>query len=453
MTVSVVGISFHTAPVELREQASVRSGEIPATLQRIRAEFPDSELVLLSTCNRTELYVAGVDATLHKDRLIQALLTRDANAHVAGLEQFFYVKEDLKAVEHLFAVAASLDALVVGETEILGQVKQALVRAEEAGTTGRILHPLFQNAFKTAKRVHTETDICRGRVSISSLAVEFAEKIFEDLRSKTVMIVGAGEMAELALKSLMDRGTRDVLVLNRSLERGQNLAHRCGGRALQFELLDDYLAKADIVISSTSAPHLVIQAESVRRASEARRGRPILLIDIAVPRDIDPAASLIKNVYVYTIDDLERVAAENLSKRQEAVEQAWHLVRQGTSEVALQFESSGLRLLLRRFDEHGRQICEAALAKALAKEKLATLPEPSREEIRVLAQKIVNKMLAEPREALKRAARNGEWELYARVVNDVFGFKPAENETKDAAAPVGRERPGETQEEADRKII
>ncbi|MEI6515913.1 MAG: glutamyl-tRNA reductase [bacterium] len=423
MMVSVLGISFHTAPVELREQASVRPGQIPATLQRIRAEFPAAELVLLSTCNRTELYVAGVDVALQKDALLQVLLTRDANAHVAGLEQFFYIKHDLQAVEHLFAVAASLDAMVVGETEILGQVKQALVLAEEAGTTGKVLHPLFQHAFKTAKRVHTETDICRGRVSVSSLAVEFAEKIFEDLSSKTVMIVGAGEMAELALKSLMDRGARDVLVLNRSLERGQNLADRCGGRALQFELLDDYLAKADIVISSTSAPHIVIQADSIRRASEVRRGRPILLIDIAVPRDIDPAASVIKNVYVYTIDDLERVAAENLAKRQDAVEQAWHLVRQGTSEVAMLFESSGLRVLLRRFDEHGKAICETALQRALAKEKLAALPEPSREEIRVLAQKIVNKMLAEPREALKRAAHNGEWELYARVVNDLFGFE------------------------------
>jgi glutamyl-tRNA reductase len=447
MMVSVIGISFHTASVELREQASVRAGHIPATLQRILSEFPGAELVLLSTCNRTELYVAGVDVALHKDRLIEALLTRDANAHVAGLEQFFYVKHDLQAAEHLFAVAASLDALVVGETEILGQVKQALVLAEEAGTTGKVLHPLFQHAFKTAKRVHTETDICRGRVSISSLAVEFAEKIFEDLRSKTVMIVGAGEMAELALKSLMDRGTREVLVLNRSLERGENLASRCGGRALPFELLDDYLAKADIVISSTSAPHLVIQAESVRRASETRRGRPMLLIDIAVPRDIDPAASLIKNVYVYTIDDLERVASENLSKRQEAVEQAWHLVRQGTSELALQFESSGLRLLLRRVDEHGRQICEAALQRALAKEKLSSLPEPSREEIRVMAQKIVNKMLAEPREALKRAARNGEWEQYARVVNDLFGFKPEEEGAQKGEAS------GTTQENPDRKIL
>lgn len=423
MKVSVLGISFRTAPVELREPAAVRTGEIPVTLKRVSAAFPEAELVLLSTCNRTELYVAGVDVVSNRDRLIEALLSKDAHSHVAGLEQFFYIKQDLHAVEHLFAVASSLDALVVGETEILGQVKQALVMAEEAGTAGKVLHPLFQYAFKTAKRVHTETEICRGRVSVSSLAVEFAEKLFDDLRSKTVMIVGAGVMAEQALRSLMDRGVRDVLVLNRSLARGRSLAHQCGGRAFQFELLDEYLAKADIVISSTSAPHVVIGADSVRGAIEARKGRPLLLIDIAVPRDVDPAVSVIRNVHVYTIDDLERVAAENLAKRQDAVEQAWSLVRQGTAEAALMFDSSGLRDLLRRLDEHGKQVGEAALQRALARGKLASLPESARGEIRELAGKIIAKMLAEPRSAVKRAAKTGDWEQYARIVNDLFGFK------------------------------
>ena len=436
MTVAVLGISIHTAPVELREQASVRSADVPAALQRVRTEFPDAELVLVSTCNRTELYMAGIDAAAAKRRLIRLLLGNGAESKAAELERHFYVKRDLEAAEHLLAVASSLDALVVGETEILGQVKQALVLAEESRTTGKTIHQLFQNAFKTAKRVHTETDVCRGRVSVSSLAVEFAEKVFEDLSSKTVMIVGAGETAELALKSLVDRGARDVLVLNRSLERGQALAERCGGRALPFELLDDYLAKADIVISSTSAPHLVIHAAAVQRAIELRRGRPMLMVDIAVPRDIDPAAVHIRNVYVYSIDDLQRMAAENLAKRQGAVDKAWLIVRQGTAELAALFEGGELRELLRRFDEHGRAVCEAALQRALAKEKLATLPEPCREEIRTLARKIVNKMLAEPREALKRAARNGEWDAYARVANDLFGFNRPEPEAEPPAPPA-----------------
>jgi len=426
MIVSVVGISFHSAPLELREQASLRSTEVPMRLQGIRAEFPGSELVLLSTCNRTELYSVGIDATAHKDRLIRHLLRDMNNPQAAELGRHFYVKQDIQAAEHLFAVASSLDAMVVGETEILGQVKQALLLAGDNQTAGKVVLTLFQNAFKTAKRVHSETDICRGRVSVASLAVEFAEKIFDNLIAKTVMIVGAGETAELALKNLIDRGTRDILVLNRTHAHGQHLAERCGGRAVQFDLLEDYLAKADIVISSTSAPHLVIRADAVRRAIQTRRGRPILLIDIAVPRDIDPEAGLLDNVYVYTIDDLQRLAADNLSKRQEAVDAAWRIVREGLSGVMPLFDGGGLRTVLRNVDEYGRRICETALQKAMAKEKLATLPEASREEIRELASKIVSKMLAGPRESLKRASRNGDWEHYAGVVNDLFGFDPKE---------------------------
>jgi len=418
----VIGISYHTAPVEVRERASVRPKEVPATLQRIRDQFPGSELVLVSTCNRTELYTAGIDVDSDKYRLFELLLKGDQTFRADELEKHFYVKSGLEAVEHMLSVASSLDAMVVGESEILGQVKQAVGIADEAGMTGKVLTSLFQRAFKTAKRVHSETDICRGRVSVASLAVEFAEKVFDDLSTKTVMIVGAGETAELALKSLMDRGARDVLVLNRSHGRGQDLAARCGGRAIQFDLLEDFLARADIVISSTSAPHLVIHAAAVQRAIETRRGKPMLMVDIAVPRDIDPAAAHIKNVYVYSIDDLQLIAAENIAKRREGVEQAWVIVRQGLAEIAEHLESGGLREVLRKFDEHGREVCEAQLKRALAKERLAGLPEPSQEDIRELARKIVAKMLAEPREALKRAAKKGELDDYVRVVNDLFGF-------------------------------
>ncbi len=447
MTAAVVGLSFRTAPIELREQAAFRADEVPVVLQRIGAAFPGAELVLVSTCNRTELYLAGIDVDANKGRLVSLMLKGPDGIAPADAEPHFYVKRDIEAVEHLISVAASLDAMVVGETEILGQVKQALLLAEHAGTTGKVLHPLFQHAFKTAKRVHSETDICRGRVSVSSLAVEFAETVFENLGAKTVMLVGAGETAELALKSLMDRGARDVLVLNRSAERGQALANRCGGRAIQFDLLDDYLPRADIVISSTSAPHLVIHAAAVQRAIAIRRGRPMLLVDIAVPRDIDPSASQIKDVYLYYIDDLHRIAVGNLAKRQTAVDQAWKIVRAGTAEAAAMFEGPGLRLLLRKFDEHGREVCETALQRALAREKLAALPEPCREEIRALAQKIVGKMLAQPREAVKRAARNGELEDYARVVNDLFGFDAKDQgrkriDTEPAALESGEELKG-----------
>ncbi|MCX7008744.1 MAG: glutamyl-tRNA reductase, partial [Kiritimatiellaeota bacterium] len=289
MNLAVLGINFRTAPIELRERASFAADDVPEALSRLCAEFPGTEAVLLSTCNRTELYTAGIDMEMRRSALIRMLLKGTAPHEFAAAEKHFYAKKDLSVAQHLLAVVAGLDSMVVGETEILGQVKQAYMLAEQAQTSGKALAPLFQNAFRIAKRVHTETHLCRGRVSVSSIAVEFAEKVFEDLGSKTVMIVGAGETAELALKSLTERGAKDVLVLNRSHERALVLAERYGGRAIPYDLLDDYLPRADIVISSTSAPHCVIREASVRKALAVRRGLPLLLIDIAVPRDIEIA--------------------------------------------------------------------------------------------------------------------------------------------------------------------
>lgn len=422
MNLSVLGINFRTAPVELRERASFTAADVPKVLGRLGAEFPGSEAVLLSTCNRTELYAAGIDVAMSKRALIRMLLKGPAPQEFAAAEKHFYVKKDLIVAQHLLAVVAGLDSMVVGETEILGQVKQAYMLAEQAQTSGKALAPLFQNAFRIAKRVHTETDLCRGRVSVSSIAVEFAEKVFEDLASKTVMIVGAGETAELALKSLTERGAKDVLVLNRSHERALALAERYGGRAIPYDLLDDYLPRADIVISSTSAPHCVIREPSVRKALTVRRGLPLLLIDIAVPRDIEIAVGDLANVYLYDIDDLQRVAAENLAKRQEAVDGAWKIVREGAAEVVSVFEGADLRELMRKLDELGREAAETVLQKSLAKEKMSAIPEETREELRIVAEKAVGRLLMGPREALKRAAKNGQWEEYAKVVSDLFSF-------------------------------
>ncbi|MEI8243273.1 MAG: glutamyl-tRNA reductase [bacterium] len=433
MNLAVLGINFKTAPLELREQASFRASEIPGALQRMAAAFPGAGLVLLSTCNRTELYLAGVDVAASRMDLARSLLKNADAGLAAAADAHFYVKTGIEAAEHLLTVASSLDSMVVGETEILGQVKQAFALAGEAGTQGRKIPSLFHHAFRCAKRVHAETDISRGRVSVSSVAVEFAERVFEDLSAKTVMIVGAGEMAELALKSLVEHGAREVLVLNRSMENGQALAGRHGGRAIPFELLDDYLPQADIIISSTSAPHAIIRAAAVRRAMEIRRGRPVLLVDIAMPRDIEPAAGEVKDVYLYHIDDLQRVAAENLARRQEAVERAWQIVREVSGEWADLFKVRNVGAVMAQLDAHGREVCESILTRYLAKEKLAALPEPCKEEIRELARKIVSKMLAAPRETLRQAAKDGEWEAYAKIAPRLLGLDRKEEEPKEEA--------------------
>ena len=431
MNLAVLGINFKTAPVEIRELASFRAADVPATLQRMTTAFPGAEFVLLSTCNRTELYLSGLDATTHRLALGRSLLRNAEAATATGAESHFYLKTGQEAAEHLLTVASSLDSMVVGETEILGQVKQAFALAGEAGSYGRSLPALFHHAFRCAKRVHSETDISRGRVSISSVAVEFAEKVFSDLSAKTVMIIGAGEMAELALKSLVERGARDVLVLNRSLEHGQALAERHGGKAIPFDLLEDYLPQADIVISSTSAPHAVVHAAAVRRAMEIRRGRPALLIDIAMPRDIEAAAGEIKDVYLYHIDDLQRVAAENMARRQEGVEKAWQIVREVSAEWSDQHKVRGMGVMMAQLDNHGREVCDTILKRYLAKEKLAALPEPCKDEIRELAQKIANKMLAAPKETLRQAAKNGELETYEKMTVRILGLDRAETESKE----------------------
>lgn len=422
MNLAVLGISFRSAPLELRERVSFSPGTVPAVLQRLAGDMPRSELALVSTCNRTELYAAGTDLPPDVRSVVSLLTENDGADGIDALAAGFYAKTGIEAAEHLLAVASSLDSMVIGESEILGQVRQAYGIAVQEHSSGKTLDALFHTAFRTAKRVHSETEIARGRVSVSSIAVEFAEKVFEKLSDKTVMIVGAGDTADLALRSLVERGAREVLVLNRSLDRGQALAAQHGGKAIAFDLLADHLSRADIVLTSTSAPHCVIHADMVRRAMGERRQQPMLLIDIAVPRDIDANVENLENTYLYHIDDLQRVAEKNMARRQAAVEQAWQIVREETAEIGALFREPDVGPMMRRFDRHGREVCDELVERTLGRETLTSLDEEGREEIRALSGKIANILLDKPRRALRRAARNGGWEEYVRVVNDLFGF-------------------------------
>ena len=251
MNLAAIGINFRTAPVELRERLAFPVAGVPRELSRLRDELPETELMLLSTCNRTELYAAAREIDV--DALIAALLGDD-DGDMAGLGKLFYVMRGQDAAEHLMSVAVSLDSLVVGETEILGQVKQAYRLAADEGTAGRVLNTVLQQVFRVAKRVRTETEISRGRVSVGSIAVDLAQKVFDDIATKTVMVIGAGEMGEQTVGSLVDRGVTEILVANRSQERGQAVADRYDGRAVRLDRLADFLPRADMVISSTSAP-------------------------------------------------------------------------------------------------------------------------------------------------------------------------------------------------------
>ncbi len=418
----MIGMDFRTAPVGVRERVSFSSAGAVKMLHRLRDAFPDIEFVLISTCNRTELYAASPNVEERQKEILGVLLSVVGTSR-EELGEHFYCKARLEAVQHLFAVVSGLDSMVVGENEILGQVKQAYALSIDAETSGERLHPLFQHAFRAAKRVRTETAISRGRVSVSSIAVEFVEKIFDDLDRKTVMIVGAGETAELVLKTLLEKGVGRVLVANRSEPKCQSLAERYGGEAVSFDELDDELHQADIVMSSTSAPHSIIHASAVRRAMRRRQGQPMLLMDIAVPRDIDPGVAGLENVYLYDIDDLQKIAAENLAKRQTELSAARQIVREEACEMASTFGAVDLGALMRLLEERASAASDAELDGLKSRPVFESLSGAQREEIANLTRRAVNRILGEPRKALRRASRNGSWDEFSRVTRDMFGLE------------------------------
>lgn len=428
MNLAMVGINFRSAPLELRERVSFAPGAVPDVIRRMGGGLPGAALVVLSTCNRTEVYAAAEEAEVNEELLVEAFLSAGGVSNTEETRTHFYTRNGLDAAQHLMAVASSLDSMVVGETEILGQVKQAYLAAVETQEDCGAIHTLFRAALGTAKRVHSETDISRGRVSVSSIAVECAEKVFDSLSLQTVMVVGAGETSELTLKSLVEKGVTNLLVLNRSKERAEALAGQYGGKAIQFDKLEEFLPRADIVISSTHAPHCVIGGAPVKKAIETRRGAPMLFIDIAVPRDIDPLVGEFRNVYLYDIDDLSRVAEESQARRQAAVEKAWQVVVEETRKLAGALESVSIESIMRGLTEYGDSVTDLETKRAFGSGPLAGLPEESRNEIRDLVQRVVHRALARPRNALNRARKNGSWETCARAVRDLFDLR---EETRD----------------------
>jgi glutamyl-tRNA reductase len=312
MKLFVAGLSFKTAPVEVREKLAVRPTRLRCHGCRLKLGGGLSEVVLVSTCNRVEIY--GVTSPGNGDlaRLFQLLSGTDFD-----FSPYLYIKEGVEAVRHLFSVASGLDSMVIGETEITGQVKQAYQAAQEAKLTGRVTNRLFQTALQTAKEIRTQTGIGRGATSVGSVAVELAERIFDrDLSEKTVMIIGAGKMGEACVRHLAKKAARAVLVANRSYDRAVSLAAEFNGQAVRFDDLLPAMTEVDIVVSSTGCPHTILHAAELASIMPARRNRPLFLIDIAVPRDIDADVQQLDNVYLYNVDHLEAIVRENVRSRE-----------------------------------------------------------------------------------------------------------------------------------------
>jgi glutamyl-tRNA reductase len=323
MKLFVAGLSYKTAPVEVRERLAVGPDRLRCHGCRLKLSGNLSELVVVSTCNRVEVYGVGPAALRNVSRLFRELARVDFD-----FSPYLYIKEGLAAIEHLFSVASGLDSLVVGETEITGQVKTAYLNAQAAGLTGRVTNRLFQGALQVAKEVRTQTGIGRGATSVGSVAVELAERIFdEDLTRKTVMIIGAGKMGEACLRHLAKRAPGSVLVANRSFDRAATLAADFGGQPVRFDELHAALARADIVVSSTGAPQTILHRADVDRIMAERRSRPLFLIDIAVPRDIDTDVEKVSGVYLYNVDHLETIVRENVRHREQELASAVGIVR------------------------------------------------------------------------------------------------------------------------------
>ncbi len=336
MNLFVTGLSYKTAPVAVREQVAVPPALLAQTAARLKSAANLGEVVLLSTCNRVEVYgtTPWVNGNVH--RIFQEL-----GAGTTDFTPHLYVKEGAAAVEHLLAVAGGLDSMVVGETEITGQLKNAYQTAREAGLTGRVLNRLFQTALQTGKEIRTHTQIGRGAVSVGSVAVQLAEKIFDqNLAEKTLMIIGAGKMGEACLRHLAKQGAKSVLVSNRSFDRAESLAAEFGGQAVRFEDCRDALVAADIVVSSTGCPQAILNRADIAPLLPARRNRPLFLIDIAVPRDIAADVQGLANVYLYNIDHLESIVRENLSLREQELGKCHEIIatRAATLMGKLNFE-------------------------------------------------------------------------------------------------------------------
>lgn len=326
MPVLVIGLSHRTSPVTVRERFAIAEAEAPAAMQQLRNSAGIEESVILSTCNRVEIYASTSHEPAQAFPILKQFFEQRSGGQPIGDEVYALSEPD--SLEHLFKVASGLDSMVLGETEILGQLKAAYERARQHQHTGARLNKAFQRAFNVAKLIRTETNIQRGSVSVASVAVELAERIFSSLAEQQVMVIGAGDTGEKAARALLSRGAKGLLVTNRSLERAQALATELGGRAVAFEAWAGEFAAIDIVVSSTSAPGYILDRPRLEPLMKLRQRRPLLLIDIAVPRDIDPAVNAMEDVFLYNVDDLQAIADGYLRQRQEEMARCLEIIRE-----------------------------------------------------------------------------------------------------------------------------
>jgi glutamyl-tRNA reductase len=415
-----VGASHKTAPLELRERLALPSGRAARALAELTEHDAVHEAVALFTCNRTELYLVTADP-VEAENAALGILSRQAGLRPTELLGAIYSLRGAEAVEHLFAVTAGLDSMIVGEAEIQGQVKRAYQQGLVEGVTGPVSNRLFRDALAAGKRVRTETGIARSSVSVSSVAVQLAADFLGELRAKKVLVIGAGENAELTAQTLREHGVETMFVANRRYDRALGLAQRFGGRAVAFDDLPSELVDADIVVSATGAPHQIIGRDELQHVAATRMGRPLVLLDLAVPRDIEPAVRDCPGIALHDMDDLQQAVARNMSVREAEAEQARVLLREELRRFLQWLESLDVVPTISALRRHGEGIVDQVLREN--ESRWESLSPADRERVEVLARAVVSRLLHEPTVRLKGSVGDEESYRYVHALRELFGLE------------------------------
>src|SRR6516225_5510389 len=437
MNLIVIGVNHQTAPVEVREQFTISEARLPEALKTLAAQPGIEEAMIVSTCNRVELIARTKDADANLDGCLKKVYGFDAQSY----RKYLYEYRERDAVLHVFRVASSLDSMVVGEPQILGQVKEAYATARAVGAVNSQLDALYTRAFAVAKRVRTETAIATSAVSIASVAVELAKKIFGHLDGKSVYLVGAGKMCELAARHLLAHGANKIFVGNRTYERAAALAAKFNGEAITFDRLYDTVDRADIVITSTGAPHTIFRKEHGEKFLSRRKNRPMFFIDIAVPRDVDPEMNKLDGIFVYDIDDLQQVVAAHISDRRAEADRAEAIVQLEVDKFQARLQTLDVVPTIVSLQEHLETVRQAEIDRVRG--RLGNLTPEQEMAVEALTRGIINKIMHTPITTLKSAAReSGEATTVIDLVRKLFGLSDVSKTPEEKSAVSAREKSG-----------
>lgn len=434
MHLVLVGLSHHQTPIEVRERLSCAEHQLPRALATLASCQGVREAAVLSTCNRMEVYAIVEGETVEAAfGALRAYLSAFHQVAESVFRPYVYYKAEQDAAHHLMRVASGLDSLVLGEGQILGQVRAALRFGLEAGTVGSGLNTLFQQAIVTGKRVQTETGLGRGAFSIGHAAVDLAHSIFDDLSHASTLILGAGKMSELTARHLVENGVRFVVVANRTFEKAERMAARLGGRAIHYDTFEEELVRTDIVLSSTAAPHPILRRETLRPILRRRRGKPLFLIDIAVPRDIEPEVADLDNVFLYNIDDLQAVVAEEARGRAAEAARAETLADEETAKFTAWYRTRQVSPVIAQMQARIEEIRQGDLA--ILRNKLGSLSEREWQAVEAATRAMMNKVMREPILRLKREAEsdppqteNPERYDLLTAAQELFGLEESEQQ-------------------------